>query len=194
MNMLRQSALGIFLLVTITLGGCRANEINSLASGIGAISDNPVYVTELLLNDEDFVLVPTVSYGSADSFPRTRSTTFLSPVSLPESFMIKAIWLEIISGRAYEAQTTVSASDLAVESGIGDLVILFLPGGQMVIGSDPTPRSGKIITRDIAKACGTRRPDLDRDIKGEVDSIAGVKEALKFATNPIDAPPCKGGM
>ena len=189
--MLRQVLLATFLLVTAAVSGCRANDIDSLSSGIGAISDNPVYVTELLLDGDGFVLVPKVSYGGADSFPRTRHTTSLSPVSLPDSFTIKGVWLEIISGRAYEAQATVNASDIAVEYGSGYLVILFLPGGRMVIGSDPVPRSGKIVTRDIAEACGKRRPDLDRDMKTEVDAIAGVKEAYQFATNPITAPPCR---
>ena len=190
MRMLRHIILATFLLVAMALGGCRANEIRSLSFGIGTMTDSPVYITELLLDNREFIYTPSVESSGVGSFPRTPGGTFFHSIVLPDSFTIKVTWLEIMSERAYEAQATVNASDLAVESGIGRLEVLFLPGGRMVIGSDPVPRSGKIVTRDIAEACGKRRPDLDRDIKGEVDSIAKLKEALQFATNPIDEPPC----
>lgn len=190
--MLRQVILTTLMLVAMALGGCRANDIESLASGTGAHSDNPVYVTELLLDGESFVLVPRVSAGGADSFPRASATTLI-PIALPERFTITATWLEIISGRAYEAQATVSASEIVVESGIGYLAVLFLPGGRMVIGSDPIPRSRKTVTRDIAEACGKRRLDLDRDIRPEVSAIPNLKEALEFVKDPINAVPCGEG-
>ena len=191
--MLRHIILATFLLVTAAVSGCRANEIESLSFGIGTMSDSPVYVTELLLDNREFIAMPTVAHGGVGSFPRTPGGTFFNSIVLPDSFTIKVMWLEIMSGRAYEAEATVNASDLAVESGNGEISVLLLPGGWLVIGSDPVPRSTKIVTRDISKICGSRRKDLDRDIKGEVNSIGKLKEALKFATDPIDAPPCEGG-
>ena len=190
--MLRHVILATFLLVATAVSGCRADQTISLSSGVSALSQNPVYVTELLLDDKGFVLIPTVSHGGADSFPRTSATTGLS-IALPDKFTVKATWVEIISGRAYEAQAVVNFVDLAIESGMTNIVVVLMPGGRMIIGSDPVPRSGKIMTRDIADVCGTRRPDLDRDMKTEIDAIAGVKEAYQFATNPITAPPCSEG-
>lgn len=182
-----------FVIGTASLSACRSSGINSLSTGIGAMQQNPVYVLKLTADENPIFPVPAVIFSGVGSFPRVQSVSLTMPELIGDNVLVSAIWLEIMTGRAYEAEAMIDTSDLAVSAGGADLAVLLLPGGWLVVGSDPVPRSKEIITRDIAKVCGERRPDLDRNIRSEVNAIAALKEALAFAADPIDAPPCSEG-
>ncbi|WP_179379254.1 hypothetical protein [Jannaschia marina] len=186
-------ALAIAAMVSVGDGCEGTPNLGDIQLGVGTPTNGPVYLLELVADDARYPLTPNVQQGGVDAFPRMSRPVWVQRKTQDAQFEVRAVWIEILSGRAYEARITVDATELAVDQLGADVVALLMPGGRMVIGSDPVPKSREVVTRDIAETCGTRRPDLDRDITGEVNAIANLREALAFATDPIEVPPCGEG-
>lgn len=140
-----------------------------------------------------FVGIPVLEQsGSADSSPR-RPGSINGTVTLPDPVPIRAVWVEVLTGRAYEAQTEVSRQDIHVRDGQSPLVVVLLPGGAMVVGSDPGPLSDGPERRDLARVCGTRRPDLDRDVStsAAIEELTGYPKSSFRLDRSLALPPCE---
>lgn len=182
-------ALGLWLLSVQIFG--RAPD--SLSFGVGNRIGAPIAVIRQDIGGRP-VSTPTVYYtGGADSTPR-HGAGIVAPVPQGASIQIEATWIEVHTGQAFSASAEVAKSDLAVAAGSYDLVLVYLPGGWLVVGSDPGLVGGTYQTRDLARICGTRQPDQDRDLVAEgqaaLDEFAGLEFALGRGHDPVTAESC----
>lgn len=195
MRQIRLVLCAALIALAALLTACREDLPERLTYGFGADSRNPVYLLEGHINGASLPYgALSLVWGGLDGYPRSDRVSYVNFTSLPEAFPIELLWIEVTSGRAYFAQTTIHSKDLALSAGggSGPLDILILPGGRLVIGSDPLPEDGKLVLRDIAKTCGTRQPQQDRDIAKEADAIGGMKEMLERLKDPLIEAPCGG--
>ena len=183
------------LVLVMALGACREEVPAGIQFGFGSDMRNPVYVTDarvdtLILPNAQPVLIR----GGVDSYPRSYGGNWVEVSEFPEEFVLTLDWTEIASGRAYHSEVPLRREDLAVSRGFEFAILdmLMLPGGEIVIGSDPSPKDGTQITRDIAKACGKRVPERDRDFSREANMIGGMKETLETLKDPLIKAPCGG--
>ncbi|MBK4216916.1 hypothetical protein JJJ17_13340 [Paracoccus caeni] len=176
----------------LSVAACRAEPIDRLTFGFGTDMRAPVLVVDFRINDlEPAYPLPKLSRGGADSAPRTTGGMSVETGPLPEQFEVRALWIEVASGRAYEAKAEIRRDDMASHVRTGHLDILMLPGGELLVGSDPVPTSREVITRDIARSCGTRRPDQDRDLLREPEKTARLPDMLTRFDDRLIAEPCE---
>lgn len=190
----------IFALIAalIALPGCGGSASISFDFGIGASNRSPVLVTVMEVDGTKAYPAAAVRFSGAEGYPRQQgATSFGGPSG--ESFIVRAEWTEILTGRSYLGEAQVQTGDLAVENGVADLVVLLLAGGQMIVGSDPVPKTTKVETRDIAEICAARQPSKDRVLARKVgngfeaapDAPALVGRALEFVKDPLIVQPCE---
>lgn len=168
---------------------CRADDIQRMSLGLGGYSEAPVYFTAFQIGGIGHPLLPQIVAHGGDNFPRAFNAASLGA---PQGDLIpvSAVWIDVATGQAWEADLTVDRTALTVEMGSAEVTAIFGPGAQLVIGSDPTPVDTNVVTIDVARICGTRRPDLDRDLSGSADGIPFLREALASANRDTATTPC----
>lgn len=193
--MLRLRA-AIIAATVVFAGGCDERpRSDTLDFGLGSVTNNPVYVLEYSAEGLHYPLLPTFAPSGADGYPRSGNKIWLRRQSPSDLIEVNVAWLEVLTQRAYAFTTTIREEDITLRGTDLEISVLLLPGGEFKIISDPLPIVGakQQRIRDLVRGCAQRRPDLDRDITGEVDAIPTLRDRIAFATNPIDAPPCGGG-
>lgn len=149
-----------------------------------AYSDRPVVVKTFEINAvRSSLFSDLVVEGKAETTPRGSAGGYLIGYRKGWSnrISLEASWIELSSGMAWRAKADVSSKDME-RSGSGAINIapIFAPGGLMIISSDPTPQSADDVrTKDLARVCGERVPELDRDYSNDKRQLAGLWEAFE---------------
>jgi len=187
---------GPMIAAVLLLGGA-CDEVqgpHDLNLGLATLTNSPVYVLDYTAAGLSYPLLPALPPGDADRYPRVSEKVLVTRSASDEDIEVNVAWLEVLTQRAYAVRTTVREEDLDRRNVGLELSVLLLPGGEFKVISDPLPVIGakEQIIRDIVQGCARRRPDLDRDIRGEIDAIPMLRERISFAKVPIDAPPCGG--
>lgn len=159
----------------------------------GSLASSPVVVTGLSVNGTAFGLVPLLVDGRSDEVtPRANAGAFIVdiPPSADGKIRIDAVWVEVMTGRAFNATAAVPARDLDLENG-AQLAPIFGPNGQMLITSDPVPSAGSApATRDLVSVCGTRSVTEDRDYRVATDSLPDLAAVIADTRPEPDHPRC----
>ena len=190
--MMRLSGILAGMALVLGLAACKEDRIRTMSLGLGGYAEAPVLVIAFEAGGIRDPLLPEVVDSGGDTFPRSFRSKSLEPPT-GDPFLVRTTWIDIATGQAWEAEVKVDQDALTVEDGIAWVTAIFGPGARLVIGSDPTPVSTTVQTIDVARTCGTRRPDLDRDLGSEVDAIPFLREALASAKPEIASTTCTDG-
>lgn len=171
--------------VMVAVAGCQTEAPQEMAFSLTSYQSSPALVAAVLVGERSAIPLPTVVFGMADTGEvRSTSTERLRWDGASGSVQVKAQWIEMLTNRAYEAQTTVKVADLFhSQPDVVDLTLIIGPNGLMLIGSDPLPTEGP--PRDVARVCGTRVPAQDRAIAAEANDHAKLTEALALTYPPV---------
>ncbi len=188
-----------FAVAFLLLAACRDEpEIDAISFGVGTQIGAPMVVLDARVAGAPVYPAAKMAFdGSAFSFPRYGGLALLN-VSVSEPFSVSAEWIEVATGLGYEGEALLEPGDLARGSASAIMALILLPGGELVIGSDPLPTSTRVETRDLVTLCGVRRPDLDRNLMDPSDSTLNdfpVLEVVLKEVTVTDAamrPPCGG--
>ncbi|QUJ78129.1 hypothetical protein KDD17_17460 [Sulfitobacter albidus] len=99
---------------------------------------------------------------------------------------MEAVWVELLSNRAYRADVTLDAGDLPRTASLGETVelkVIFGPHGLLVIGGERTEANPQPI--DLEMICGARSPANDRDYSKNPREFAGLFEAYSDTYPPV---------
>lgn len=178
------------------LAACRLGQPSKMAVSFSAYTNRPVVLTEMLVNGTAMTLVPNVVQGRADDYGREliMGNRMLGyPKGDSGVMQLKLTWIELPHGAAYQAEIQLPLSELEYSSWSGiDFSPIFAPDGLVIIASDPPAKKGqKRITRDVARICGTRMPDLDFDYTKDPRELPGLFEALQTTKAPASLSECK---
>ncbi len=186
--------LGVLFCLTVT--GCKAEgDPRILWMSFSTYHSSPVVVTSFTLNGSEMIVLPDVVAGLAD-LPEPRSGNGGRLVDLPPDvgdgrMTFMAEWVELLTGRAWSAQVSADIGDLQdVSDGAVEAMAIFGPNGLFILASDPLPVSATDFElNDLSKQCATYRPENDRDLTSEAETL-GLVEFLALDYPPVTNPEC----
>lgn len=149
-----------------------------------AYSDRPVVLKTFGINTGySSLFSDLVVEGKAETAPRGGAGGYLVGYrkGWGSRISLEATWIELSSGMAWRATADVSSNDME-RGGSGEINVspIFAPGGLMIISSDPIPLSADDMrTKDLARICGKRVPELDQDYSNDRRQLAGLWEAFE---------------
>ncbi|QDC09483.1 hypothetical protein FHY55_09590 [Oceanicola sp. D3] len=175
------AALAVALLAGC-LGGAAPSEIELTR---GTYRATPAYFTEVSLDGGQYLPLPSAMAGHADEMePRTQNSMYLGWRGGSGKVPVRVSWVELLSGRAWVAETAVDMGALERSaSGAARIGVIVGPNGLLLVASDPLPTEGG--PRNLARTCGKRAPDNDRDLRAETGSEPKLARLFSYSYPPV---------
>ncbi|MGU3575627.1 hypothetical protein ACLBWZ_08840 [Brucellaceae bacterium C25G] len=157
--------------------------------GFASNGGYPVVVREFILNStQSGLFKELVVDGGGDKPPRTSgSGNYMVSYrkGWGDDISIDITWVELSSGEAWRAETSLSVKDMERSaSGAVQLLPILAPGGLLIISSDPIPGTARDQTvSDLARICGTRVPELDKNYTSNPRALPGLWEASQTVSS-----------
>ncbi|PZO65873.1 MAG: hypothetical protein DI498_08535 [Paracoccus denitrificans] len=183
------------LAVLVALSGCvQDGAAGGYDHAFGSFRASPVVVTKMSVNGGAFKLAPVVVDGAADtSLPRANGIDSMTyPSSTNGTMTLQATWVELLTGRAYQAAVNVPDAELQKSpTGRLEFAPLFGPNGEMIVSSDPLPTAeGVGEKRNIVTTCAARSPADDFDYRADPNSLPMLADALALPRPAVGASRC----
>ncbi len=184
------------LLVALALAACKeGRDPERLDLNFGSFEASPAILLDFRINGKTLGHFPTVESSRADTeTPRGNGGASLSypPGDPPGRITITAEWVELFTHKAWRAEFDLRTADFTWHEVLDQIRVtpVFGPNGLIIIASDPIPKSADVVTKDIARLCGTRAPEADFDFARRPDQIAQLPELLEFDFPPVTDPEC----
>lgn len=192
-----KTAIGVLFVGSLGLLACLPNsEPRGLLLTVGSYGASPAILLDTRINGAPVLPHHTLVSTSADvETPRSSSYHRLdyTPNVEPGRITVSITWVEIFTAKAWHATVSASVRSLVYQASTDTIRIapIFGPNGLLLITSDPIPTSAAHIPLvDVARICGTRRPDLDFDFTANPTEIARLPELLAFNARPVTSPEC----
>ncbi len=150
------------------LSACYPGNPKGLSMAYSTYAQSPVLLTVFQINGLPVLPGETGVQGLSDlnrPYDRYGSYNVLMDLDANEALHIEAVWVELLTQRAYRAELTVPVQGLQRDpANYAEMMPVFGPGGLLLITSDPIPETVEATeTHNAGQVCGTRVPALDRD-------------------------------
>lgn len=170
------------LVLALALGGCNSTP-SSLSFSVGAQRSWPVDPQAINVNGTQLADVLRATGAGWDDGAGAGSILTDWPKGESDTLRVTAAWVELLTGRAWEATVEVNADALATSDSPVPLVALIGRNGQMRL-TQATPAT-------LGQTCGIRMPALDQDLRARASGDQRLSVPLNNAAGlPPPPTPC----